>query len=102
MAGDVVGFEQSRAIHHLEHVMGTVVAIDVYPNGQPWGPEPTLGMARARAVLRRADAIFSTWKQNSPMSRLRRGEISCEDAPGQVGEVLELCSSRARHLGRVV
>jgi thiamine biosynthesis lipoprotein len=91
MAGDVVGFEQSRAIHHLEHVMGTVVAIDVYPNGQPWGPEPTLGMARARAVLRRADAIFSTWKQDSPMSRLRRGEISCEEAPEEIAEVLERC-----------
>jgi len=80
-----------QAMHHLENVMGTVVTIDVYTeNGLP-GPELALGLARARATLRRADAVFSTWKTDSPMSRLRRGEITLQDTPAEVAEVLELC-----------
>jgi len=41
--------------------------------------------------LARADAVFSLWKPESPMSRLRRGEIACADAPEEVNEVLERC-----------
>jgi thiamine biosynthesis lipoprotein len=77
---------------HLEHVMGTVVTIDLYSDDDTWDPQVSLALARARAGLREDDVVFSTWKANSPMSRLRRGEISCADAPGQVGEVLKLCS----------
>ena len=36
--------------------------------------------------------IFSTWKPNSPMSLLRRDEITVGDAPAEVGEVLQLCA----------
>ena len=39
--------------------------------------------------------MFSTWKPQSPLSRLRRGEIGLDDAPPEVAEVLELCR-RAR------
>ena len=52
-------------------------------------------LERAKARLRRADEVFSTWKPDSPMSRLRRGEIELEQAPPEVAEVLELCR-RAR------
>ncbi len=48
-------------------------------------------LARAQAELRRADDVFSTWKPQSPVSRLRRGEIRLEEAPPEVAEVLELC-----------
>ena len=41
------------------------------------------------------DDVFSTWKPESPVSRLRRGEIGLGDAPPEVAEVLELCR-RAR------
>lgn len=46
---------------------------------------------RAQAELRWGDDVFSTWKSESPVSRLRRGEIRVEDAPPEVAEVLELC-----------
>ena len=52
-------------------------------------------VARAQAELRWVDDVFSTWKPESPVSRLRRGEIRLEDAPPEVAEVLELCR-RAR------
>jgi thiamine biosynthesis lipoprotein len=48
-------------------------------------------------VLHRADAVFSTWKKDSPVSRLRRGEITLVDAPPEVALVLERCNE-ARHL----
>lgn len=48
-------------------------------------------LARAQAELRWVDDVFSTWKPQSPVSRLRRGEIRLEEAPAEVAEVLELC-----------
>jgi thiamine biosynthesis lipoprotein len=82
-----------HAIHHLENVMGTVVTFDVFTREAEWGLEVSLGLARARDILRRADAVFSTWKEGSPMSLLRRGEITLEEAPAEVAEVLELCAA---------
>ena len=46
---------------------------------------------RAIAVLHHVDHVFSTWQPDSPMSRLRRGEISLDDAPPEIAQVLELC-----------
>ena len=79
--------------HNRESVMGTVVTIDVYATQVTGGPQVSVGAAQARAALRRADAVFSTWKADSPMSRLRRGEISCAEAPPEVRDVLELCAT---------
>ncbi len=79
--------------------MGTAVTIDIFPADHTSPPEVSLGLARARATLRRADAVFSTWKVDSPMSRLRRGEIRCEEAPPEVADVLERCAV-ARELSR--
>jgi len=81
-----------RSIAQREEVMGTVVTIDIYTDDGTCGPEVSLGLARARAILRRADAVFSTWKPESPMSRLRRGEIECEETPPEMAEVLEMCA----------
>jgi thiamine biosynthesis lipoprotein len=43
------------------------------------------------SVLRQADAIFSTYKDDSEISRLNRGELALEDAHPDVREVLALC-----------
>ncbi len=92
MPDHVVTSGRPDVIHHLENVMGTIVTIDVYPAHHNCGPEVSLGMARARATLRSADAVFSTWIKDSPMSRLRRGEIGPEEAPPEVADVLEMCA----------
>jgi thiamine biosynthesis lipoprotein len=95
---DAVGAPESHLMtRRREEVMGTVVTIDVYSEQTTGSPEISIGLARARATLRQADAVFSTWKTDSPMSRLRRGEISCAEAPPQVGDVLDLCAT-AREL----
>lgn len=71
-------------------VMGTVVSFDLRATGLS---ENALQRAvdRARGVLVEADAIFSTWKPDSPVSRIRRGELAYEDAPAVVEEVVARC-----------
>jgi thiamine biosynthesis lipoprotein len=73
--------------------MGTVVTIDVYPLHKTG----TLDFAAARDVLERADEVFSTWRPDSAVSRLRRGEISAADGPPEVSAVLAGCA-RAHEL----
>jgi thiamine biosynthesis lipoprotein len=77
--------------------MGTVVTIDVYTRDGRAGTEVHEQLAAAVAVLHQADATFSTWKNDSPVSRLRRGEITDGQAPAEVREVLGLCAT-AREL----
>jgi len=71
--------------------MGTVVTLDLYVEPGAAGVSARIG--RACDVLHHADAVFSTWKPHSPISRLRRAEISVEQAPSDVAEVLELCAT---------
>ena len=77
-------------IHAFEPVMGTVVTFDVRLHDPGCEPELHLALARGRAVLQRTDAIFSLWKPESPMSRVRRGDFDLDDAPAEIAEVLAL------------
>jgi thiamine biosynthesis lipoprotein len=79
-----------------EPVMGTVVSIALdapdVPTEKLW-----LAVAEARALLHQADAVFSTWKPDSPINQLRRGELRLDQGPKEMAEVLLLCA-RAREL----
>ena len=79
-----------------EPVMGTVVSLSLdapeVPAEKLW-----LAVAEARAVLHQADAVFSTWKANSPLNQLRRGELRLDQGPKEMAEVLLLCA-RAREI----
>jgi FAD:protein FMN transferase len=85
------------AVAHREDVMGTVVTVDVYTADGRADGEIAAQLATARAVLQQADAVFSTWNPDSPVSRLRRGDITCSQAPQEVRDVLERCAA-AREL----
>jgi thiamine biosynthesis lipoprotein len=89
--GAAIDGQRSRALHHREQVMGTTVTIDVYVNAGM----PVDGLAahvrRARLALHRADDVFSTWKADSPLSRLRRGEATVGQMPPEVAGVLDAC-----------
>jgi FAD:protein FMN transferase len=74
--------------------MGTIVSIDVYAPGDATPAEideVRRQLVRARAILQRADAVFSTWQPGSAISRLRAGEITTAEAPAEVAEVLSRC-----------
>ena len=78
-------------IHHREDVMGTVVVFDVATDGNS-DADVEEAVSRGTAILHRADSVFSTWNSESPISRLRRGEITLAEAPPEVADVLETCS----------
>ncbi len=78
-----------RTVRAHEAVMGTVVTFEIAFHADE--REPSIALARARLVLRRADAVFSLWKPESPMSRIRRGDLAVDDAPRDVAEVLAIC-----------
>ncbi len=79
------------ALGRTHAVMGTMVSFDVRP-GKAETNAALVALSRACARLERADAVFSTFKPDSPMSRLRREEITFSEAPVEMGEVLELCA----------
>jgi thiamine biosynthesis lipoprotein len=55
--------------------------------------------AAVLASLRAADRVFSTYRADSAVSRLRRGEIGLEDCPPEVAEVLALGETAERQSG---
>lgn len=83
-------------VQHREAVMGTVVTIDIY--AKPGTSDAQVAevreqLAAAVAILHRADEVFSTWKADSPVSRLRRGELAASEAPAEVAEVMAGCAA---------
>ncbi|MFC7815592.1 MULTISPECIES: FAD:protein FMN transferase [unclassified Streptomyces] len=73
--------------------MGTVFSFDVR------GGEPTAVRAaldEAVAELRRADEVFSTYREESEVSRLARGELTVDACVPEVAEVLELAAEAER------
>ena len=77
--------DERRAVH-VEHCMGTVFSIDIRDPGD-WSD----AIADVVGWLHEADSIFSTYRIDSDISRLRRGEITVQDAAPVVTEVLDLC-----------
>ena len=80
--------DRAPAITDTCAVMGTVVSFTVLGLDEA-AAKASLGAACG--TLREADATFSTWKRDSPVSRLRRGEVTLSQVPPEVAEVLELC-----------
>ena len=68
-------------VSHAEPVMGTVVSFAVVP-GARHGNATAGAIDAACAALHRADAIFSTWDPQSPVSRLREGTATLGEAFG--------------------
>lgn len=87
--------ESATRLRHVEDAMGTVFSFDVR------GPEA--GTARSRAALKaavaslhRVDEVFSTYRSDSQLSRLVRGELALADCDPEVREVLALCDDAER------
>lgn len=83
-----------NVIYHDEVVMGTVASFTLYTQTNHLSRSKAMSaLDKACAKLHFLDEIFSTWKPDSPMSRLRRGEIELNEAPSEIQEVLRLCKS---------
>lgn len=76
--------------HHVEHVMGMAVSIDVRDDlGTRSAGRP--GLSEVLAWLHHVDATFSPYIDESPISRLGRAEITLDDVDDEVQDVLVLC-----------
>ena len=78
----------------VEHVMGMPVCIDVRDAGVPAD-----AIDEAFAWLRTVDAVFSTYKDDSEISRLNRGELARDDASADVRWVLDECERLREETG---
>ena len=74
-----------RTQHEIE-VWGTVVFIDVTSS-----IEIDPAITKVNQYVQQVDTVFSTYKENSVISQLRRGEIEIEQCPPEVIEVWNLC-----------
>jgi len=78
----------------VEHLMGMPISLAL--RGRHGGDlRGRAAWAEAVQVLREVDEVFSTYRADSYVSRLGRGEIGVEDCPAEVAEVLAL-AERAR------
>jgi thiamine biosynthesis lipoprotein len=76
-----------RRTLHVEHCMGTVFTIDIRDPGS-WG----VAIGEAVAWLHRVDEVFSTYRSDSDISRIRRRELAVDGADPDVAAVLDLCA----------
>ncbi len=75
----------ARGQHHVEFVMGMAVTIDVRD------PIERSSVDEVVAWLHTVDATYSTYKVDSPISRLGLGELELSDMNDEVLGVLALC-----------
>lgn len=83
----------------VEHIMGTAISL-----AAPDDTDPAVFADAARAAydhLRRIDETFSTYKPDSPISRIRDGRLPLTDLPTHpdgdlIREVLALCAQLHR------
>src|SRR3954465_7418738 len=71
--------------------MGMPIGIDVRDDG--------IDVEPAFAWLRHVDATFSTYRDDSQISRLDRGELTLAECPPEVDEVLTRCLALERATG---
>ncbi len=71
--------------------MGTAFTVDaIFPDrSEEDGLRVVVSACR---ILHEVDRVFSTWRSDSPVSRLRRGELREADMPANVVHVLESCA----------
>lgn len=82
----------------VEHIMGMPVSIHL--RGYALGRAEVLeAVADAYDALRHFDAVFSTYRADSDLSRLTRGETSLHDCDPLVADALDLAAAAAAATG---
>jgi thiamine biosynthesis lipoprotein len=95
--GVLLPLEQPRRAF-VAQVMGLPVSVHVRgPAAQ--GPDVEASVEALFEALRADDALFSTWRPDSEVSRIRRGELLLADADPRVRHVAALCEEAGRRTG---
>jgi thiamine biosynthesis lipoprotein len=97
---DVEGCGMPIALHprrvHVAHVMGTVVSLDA--RGAP-ASVTQAAFDRLMDWLRDVDCRFSTYRDDSEINRIDRGELAPADASSDVRWVLDRCAALREETG---
>jgi thiamine biosynthesis lipoprotein len=72
-------------MHRLEHIMGMPIVVETRDDVEPDVLEPVFDW------FRWVDTTFSTYKDDSEVSRIARGELAVEDASPEVASILDRC-----------
>jgi thiamine biosynthesis lipoprotein len=83
--------DQARRVHRVERIMGTAIGIDVRGSGV----RPSV-VDDAFALFRDVDSRYSTYRPDSEISRLIRGELDEGGCAPDVRSVLGLCEDLRR------
>lgn len=86
----------ARGLRHVEHAMGTVFSFDLR---DPVTPSVHRALKEAVAWLHHVDEVFSTYRPDSAISRLGRGEPVPGRCGPEVAEVFALCEEAAAATG---
>jgi FAD:protein FMN transferase len=78
----------------VEHIMGMPIGIDV----RDAGADGDL-LDRAYASFRHVDAVFSTYRTDSDICRINRGELDIADADSHVRAVMDRCAELREQTG---
>ena len=82
----------------VAHVMGMPVSLALRGRHTD-DVAATQAWEAALEVLREADRVFSTYREDSAICRLDRGEVAVDDCPAEVAEVLALGERARRESG---
>jgi thiamine biosynthesis lipoprotein len=94
--GQAAGMRAGRAGHvRVEHLMGTTIGIALRDER----PLPREALDGIFGWLDDVDATFSTFRHDSEISRLGRGELREEECSPRVRHVLALCDDLCRTSG---
>jgi thiamine biosynthesis lipoprotein len=87
----------------VEQIMGMPISIHLRGAERPVVHEAETAVAQAFSHLRRVDRVFSTWRDDSDLMRIRHGELDEADGHPWIREVRDLCGqaeARTRGLFR--
>ena len=87
-----------RTTRYVEHVMGMPISLAMRGRHAADDVGRT-AWTETMAVLRAVDHVFSTYRADSLVSRLGRGEVALADCPPEMSEVLELGAAAERDSG---
>jgi FAD:protein FMN transferase len=79
----------------VEHVMGMPISLALR-GAHTHDDEADAAWAAALDVLHAADRVFSTYREDSAVAAIRRGELAVADAPDDVREVLAIADRTGR------
>jgi FAD:protein FMN transferase len=83
---------------YVEHLMGMPISLAL--RGRHVDDDVATGAwGRCLDSLREVDATFSTYREGSFLARLNRGEVTADDCPPEVREVLDLGERARRESG---